>query len=195
MIRPGQQGVTAEAVHAESAWRIVDAAIWQAAWDAEVLSADPFHTREVSLITGLLLPVWSHLPAKGAQVRRVKAPDGRRWLGRLLQAADIAKLKTSLGLTDTASAVAADGAAEAMILADGASIAIAGGFWLRRARVMDAWRIEVVGATAQRGAFQALGCNVEIINYQPRLFCPVGGEVLGRVLAKWPAMSVMAKAA
>jgi len=195
LIRPGQQGVTAETIHAESAWRIVDATIWRAAWDAEVLSSDPFHTREVNLVTGLLLPVWSHLPAKGAQVRRVKAPDGRRWLGRLLPAAAVAKLKTSLGLTDTASAVAADGVAQAMILADGASIAIAGGFWLRRARVMDAWRIEVVGASAQRGAFAAMGCNVEIINYQPRLFCPVGGEVLVRLLAKWPAQSVMAKAA
>jgi len=60
---------------------------------------------------------------------------------------------------------------------------------------MDAWRIEVVGAQAHRTAFQAIGCNVEIINYQPRLFCPIGGEILARVLAKWPAMTVLAKAA
>ena len=195
LIRPQQESVSPELVHGESAWNIADPAIWRAAWDAEVLTADPFHTREIHLVTGLLLPVWSALPAKGAQVRRVKAPDGRRWLGRVLQAADVAKLKTSLGLTDTATAVAGDGTAEAMILKEGASIAIAGGFWLRRARVMDAWRIEVVGAHAHRTAFQAIGCNVEIINYQPRLFCPVGGEILARVLAKWPAMTVLAKAA
>ena len=34
----------------------------------------------LTLVTGLLLPVWTHLPSKGSQVRRVKAPDGRRWL-------------------------------------------------------------------------------------------------------------------
>ena len=50
-------------------------------------------------------------------------------------------------------------------------------------------------AGSHRPAFQAIGCNVEIINYQPRLFCPVGSEVLRRVLAKWPAMTVLAKAA
>jgi hypothetical protein len=113
----------------------------------------------------------------------------------VLQAGDVATLKSRLGLTDTASAVAVDGAAESMLLNEGASIAIAGGVWLRRARVMDRWRIEVVGAAAQRSAFQAVGCNVEIINYQPRLFCPTGGEVLGRVLKAWPAQSVVAKAA
>jgi len=195
LIRPQTQSVSPQSTHAESAWAVVDPAIWRAAWDAEVLGADPFHTREVSLVTGLLLPVWNHLPAKGAQVRRLKAPDGRRWLGRVLSGADVAKLKAALGLTDTATAVAADGAAEAMILEDGASISLPGGLWLRRARVMDAWRIEVVGANAQRSAFQAIGCNVEIINYQPRLFCPVGGEVLARLLALWPAQSVIAKAA
>jgi hypothetical protein len=82
-----------------------------------------------------------------------------------------------------------------MILKDGASICLTGGFWLRRARVMDAWRIEVVGASGQRSAFQSLGCVVEIINYQPRVFCPRGSHALARVLARWPAQSVLAKAA
>ncbi len=195
LIRPQAQSVAPEAAHAESAWTVVDPSIWRAAWDNEVLGADPYLTRELNLVTGLLLPVWSSLPGKGAQVRRVRAPDGRAWLGRLLQAADVARLRTALGLTDTASAVAAEGAALDMILKDGASVSLTGGYWLRRARVMDAWRIEVVGAASQRAAFQALGCVVEIINYQPRVFCPLGSEALARVLARWPAQSVIAKAA
>jgi predicted RNA methylase len=195
LIRPEGRSTVAEVIHEESAWGEVAQASWRAAWDNEVARTDPFHTRRVHLVTGLLLPVWSSLPAQGAQVRRVRAPDGRQWLGRVLQAGDVATLKSRLGLTDTASAVAVDGAAESMLLNEGASIAIAGGVWLRRARVMDRWRIEVVGAAAQRSAFQAVGCNVEIINYQPRLFCPTGGEVLGRVLKAWPAQSVVAKAA
>ena len=139
--------------------------------------------------------MWSSLPGKGAQDRRVRVADGRAWLGRLLPAADVARLRTALGLTDTASAVAAEGAALDMILKDGAPVSLTGGYWLRRARVVDAWRIEVVGAASQRSAFQALGCVVEIINYQPRVFCPLGSEALARVLARWPAQSVLAKAA
>ncbi|MCI3130845.1 hypothetical protein [Phenylobacterium aquaticum] len=45
-------------------------AVWRAAWDAEVAQADPWHTRQLVLVTGLLLPVWNSLrpsrPASGA---------------------------------------------------------------------------------------------------------------------------------
>ena len=60
---------------------------------------------------------------------------------------------------------------------------------------MDAWRIEVVGGAAARSAFQSVGCVVEIINYQPRVFVPVSGPTLARVLEHWPAQSVLPKAA
>ena len=195
LIRPDRSTVASETSYAESAWGPTDPAIWRATWDAQVAATDPFHTREITLVTGLLLPVWGHLPAKQAQVRRVKAPDGRRWLGRVLDATAVTNLKTALGLTDLAQAIASPGAAEPMILRDGASIALAHGLWLRRAKVMDAWRIEIVGAAAWRSAFHAIGCNTEIINYQPRMFCPVGGDVLAKVLAHWPAQTVVPLAA
>ena len=59
----------------------------RAAWDKEVAEADPWITRDLVLVSGLLLPIWIHLPDKGSSVRRLKAPDGRRWLGRLLDPA------------------------------------------------------------------------------------------------------------
>ena len=196
--RPERETKSTLASYEESAWAPVDPAVWRAAWDAEVAAADPWWREELHLVTGVLLPVWSHLPTSRAWVRRVKAPDGRRWLGRVLEPVDVARLKTALGLTDTATTVAAaaaDGNAEAMILKQGAGIGLTGGCWLRRAKIMDAWRIEVVGGGAQRSAFQALGCFVEIIDYQLRVFVPVGGEVLGRVLERWPAQSIEPKAA
>lgn len=195
IIRPEKRSMVPAATYAESSWEPVDPAVWRATWDAEVARTDPFRVREMWLATGLLLPIWSSLPSKRAQVRRVRAPDGRRWLGRVLEPTDVAKLKSALGLTDTASLVASQGAAEHMILKDGASIALKDGLWLRRAKVMDAWRIEIVGAATQRSAFQALGCYVEIINYQPRLFCPVGGTALDKVLDHWPAETILPKAA
>ena len=73
---------------------------------------------------------------------------------------------------------------------------MAGGFWLRRAKVMDRRRIEVVGAAAQRPAFTALGCFVEIIAYTPRVFVPVDRpEILAAVLARWPVQSLLPAAA
>ncbi|TAL28104.1 MAG: hypothetical protein EPN98_24220 [Phenylobacterium sp.] len=44
------------------------------------------------------------------------------------------------------------------------SIALAGGLSLRRRKVMDRYRLEIVGAASQRSIFTVLGCFVEIIN-------------------------------
>ncbi|WP_426010434.1 hypothetical protein [Caulobacter sp. DWR2-3-1b2] len=145
----------------ESAWQTVAEPIWRATWDAEVAGADPWHTRELALVTGLLLPVWSSQPSKRTFVRRLKAPDGRRWLGRVLDPTDVTKLKIALGISDVATAVGSGDNAASMVLGENSSIALTGGFWLRRAKVMDRYRLEVVGAGSQRAMFQVLvGCRV-----------------------------------
>ena len=79
---------------------------------------------------------------------------------------------------------------------DNASVALSEGFWLRRAKVMDRQRLEVVGGAAQRAVFLAMGCFVEIIAYTPRVFVPTDRpEVLAAILARWPAQTVLPKAA
>ena len=90
-----------------------------------------------------------------------------------------------------------DGATVArMIVRDGASLALSGGYWLRRARVMDRWRIEVVNAGRDRQAFTLLGCFTEIIAYQPRVFVPLDRpSVLEAVLAHHPAAAIESAAA
>ena len=197
LIRPEKRTLVAEAAFAEGAWTPVPRAAWAEAWDRELAETDPWRTRELVLATGLLLPIWSRLPARGAQVRRVKAPDGRRWLGRVLDPSQAMQLKAALGLTDTAAALAADPAATASeVLSRGVELSLAGGLWLRRARVMDRWRLEVVGAGGQKAALQALGCFVEIIAYTPRLFVPVDQPaVLAAVLARHPVQQVVSQAA
>ena len=180
----------------ESAWEACEEAVWRAAWDAEIAQADPWVTRELVLVTGLLLPIWASLPHKGTSVRRLKAPDGRRWLGRVLDPAQVVPLKIALGLTDTASAVGDGDAASRLVLGEGASVALAGGLWLRRAKVMDRQRLEIVGAASQRSVFTALGCFVEIISYTPRVFVPTDRpDVLTAILAKWPAQNILPAAA
>ncbi len=196
LVRPEKRSVAGLKAYEESAWQAVDEACWRAAWDAELAAAEPFITRELILVCGLLLPIWSRLPGKVAAVRRLKAPDGRRWLGRLIEAVQVPQLKIALGLTDAARAFADGEATAQLVLRDGASLALAGGLWLRRARVMDRQRLEVVGAVPQRTTFVALGCFVEIIAYTPRVFVPVDKpEVLTAILGKWPVHSVLPAAA
>ena len=192
IVRPEKRSIASLKGFEESAWEDADEAAWRAAWDAEIVEADPWVSRELVLVTGLLLPVWASLPDKRTSVRRLKAPDGRRWLGRVLDPAQVAPLRIALGLTDTASAVGDGTRACALVLREGAAIALAGGLWLRRARVMDRHRLELVGAGAQRAAFVALGCFVEIIGYTPRVFVPTDKpDVLTAILAKWPAQSLL----
>lgn len=196
LVRPDRRTLVAESAFAEGAWTTVDFATWREAWAKEVAETDPWRTRELVLVTGLLLPIWSRLPARGASVRRIKAPDGRRWLGRVLDPVQAAQLKAALGLTDAAAAFAGDPAATAgEVLAGRMELSLAGGLWLRRARVMDRWRIEVVGAGAQRAALQALGAFVEIIAYTPRLFVPAERpEILAAVLQRHPVQQVVSAA-
>ena len=102
----------------------------------------------------------------------------------------------ALGLSDVASAYGDPAQVSSLVLEDGAALALSGGLWLRRAKVMDRYRMEVVGAAAQRSSFTALGCFVEIIAYTPRVFVPIGQlDVLAAVLAKWPPQTVLPKAA
>lgn len=106
------------------------------------------------------------------------------------------QLKASLGLTDAAAAFAADPAATAaQVLEHGVELSPAGGLWLRRARAMDRWRLELVGAGQHRAALQALGCFVEIIAYTPRVFLPAEQPaVLAAVLARHPVQQVISAA-
>ena len=174
----------------ETAWTEAPYEIWLATWDAEAVNVDPFDTREIALVTGMLLPIWQKLPDRGSYVRRLKAPDGRRWLGRTLDPLELPKLKVDLGLTDVAT-ITSDGAeVMKMIMQDGAELELSGGFWLRRVRVMDLYRIEVVNGRTRLQEFKLLGGFVEIIQHTPRVFCS-SPESLTRILAKWPASRIV----
>jgi hypothetical protein len=196
LVRPERRSIAPLKGYEESAWEDVGEAPWRTAWNAEIAGADPWVSRELVLVCGLLLPIWACLPDKAAAVRRLKAPGGRRWLGRVIDPGQVPALKVALGLSDIASALGDGTSAARLILQEGAALCLADGLWLRRAKVMDRHRIEGVGAGSQRAAFTAIGCFVEIIDYTPRVFAPTNQpEVLTAILAKWPAQSILPQAA
>jgi hypothetical protein len=190
--RPEGRSIETAKAFAESAWGPAEPDLWRAVWEAEIAAADPWRTRELTLATGLLLPVWARLPAKGAQVRRVKAPDGRRWLGRVLDPAQVAALKAALGVTSLAETWSDGSLVLRETLERGVQLGLAGGLWLRRARVMDRWRLEVVGGAADRTALVAIGCFTEIIAYTLRVFAPVDrADVVAAVLGRHAVVQVI----
>lgn len=196
LVRPDDRQTFPEKVFEESAWKPVDDASWRPVWDDEVAATDPWRTRELTLATGLLLPIWGRLPARGCSVRRVRAPDGRRWLGRVLDAAQARTLKSALGLTDVGDAWADCARTGAILLDRSVQLSLEGGLWLKRAWVMDRWRIEVVGGRTDRDALVALGCFVEIIAFTPRVFVPVDRPaVVEAVLRRHPVQTVLDGAA
>lgn len=196
LVRPDDRQTMPQKAFGESAWKPAAVTDWRRVWDEEVAGTDPWRTRELTLATGLLLPIWGRLPARGCSVRRVRAPDGRRWLGRVLDPVQARTLKAALGLTD-AGAAWSDGAQTLATLLDrSVQLSLEGGLWLKRARVMDRWRIEVVGGRTDRDALVALGCFVEIIAFTPRVFVPVDRpEVLEAVLRRHPLQTVLDGAA
>jgi len=196
LIRPEKRTIASLKGFEESAWEATEEIAWREAWDRELAEADPWVTRDLVLVCGLLLPIWTHLPDKGTSVRRLRAPDGRRWLGRLLDPGQVPALKVALGLLDVASAYGDASQVSSLVLEEGTAIALTGGLWLRRAKVMDRFRLEVVGAASQRSVFVALGCFTEIIAYTPRVFVPVDRtDVVSAILERFPPQSVLAKAA
>ncbi|OYX58031.1 MAG: methylase [Brevundimonas subvibrioides] len=196
LVRPDDRQTMPEKAFDESSWKMVETDEWRRVWDEEVAGTDPWRTRELTLATGLLLPIWGRLPARGCSVRRVRAPDGRRWLGRVLDGVQARALKSALGLTEVGDAWS-DGARTLATLVDrSVQLSLEGGLWLKRARVMDRWRIEVVGGRTDRDALVALGCFVEIIAFTPRVFVPVDQpKVVEAVLRRHPVQTVLDGAA
>ena len=54
-------------------------------WQKELDEIPPTRSSEIHLVTGLLLPVWKHLPRGSSKVYRLETDEGERIVGRLIQ--------------------------------------------------------------------------------------------------------------
>ena len=64
LIRPEKRTIASLKGFEESAWEDAGEVAWRAAWEAEIAAADPWVSRDLVLVSGLLLPIWSSLPDK-----------------------------------------------------------------------------------------------------------------------------------
>ena len=184
LVRPATRDTMARAELDASNWRRADEAHWRMLWEHEIAELPTHRESRFWLAAGLLLPVWDRLPAENMRVRRLATDTGEALIGRVLDAEQVAAVRTAFGL-DGAIAMTGAEAFEA-VMGRGSALALANGWRLARRRIMGADRVEIEGpADTDTALLKRIGCTVEIVSWRARAFA-AGAEVLDRVLERWP---------
>ena len=173
----------------KSNWEEVDDASFERLWQAEVDAVPEFTTSKITLICGLLLPIWDRLPADNMRIYRLQAEDGERVIGRLVTQDQLINVYARLGL-DCEILMTPEEVFRAVMVAR-TTLSLLGGMELRRSLAIGQPRLEVIDAPASHlPEMKAIGCLTEVIQWKTRVFIPTGTtEVLSRVLAKYPVGS------
>lgn len=160
---------------AETFWRPADRELFCDLWQAEVAAVPEFTTSTFHMVTGLLLPIWRRLPDHDCQVYRIQTDAGERIIGRHIAPALVSTMLRNLGIDNVptlAPQEAWSGLIEGRI-----GLQLADGLILRRSRVMNDYRVELIGFTeAMVPRLKALGLIPEIISWKLRLFIPTAGQ-------------------
>ncbi|RWM85616.1 MAG: methylase [Mesorhizobium sp.] len=177
---------------AETHWQPADRELFCDLWETEVAAVPEFVTSTFHIVTGLLLPIWRRLPDHDCRVYRIQTDAGERIIGRHIAPALVATMFRNLGL-DHVPSLSDDDAWTGVI--DGRiGLQLADGLILRRSRVMNDHRIELIGFTeAMVARLKALGLISEIISWKLRLFIPTGAEgssILAMLLDRHPLIGV-----
>jgi hypothetical protein len=171
LIRPMASEKMLELELASTQWKLASDTDFARAWEQEVADVPEFSTSRITLVSGLLLPIWDRLPSENMRVYRLQAATGERVVGRLVTQAQLAGVFASLGLDCTIEMTAQE--VREAVIERRATIHLAGGISLRRARVMEGERIEVLGfQPSDLPRMKAMGCYTEIITWKTRLFVP-----------------------
>ena len=184
LIRPMEHYHASLKMMAESHWGETDRETFAAVWNREISEVPTHSDSTIHVVAGLLLPVWKRLPNESTRVYRLQTDDGERIIGRRVSPAWAANATA----TGTTSLSAED--AHAALMEGRTILDLTEGLQLRRARVMDANRIELSGFTeAMRERLRAYGLFTEIISWKLRFFVPVdapGVAVLAKLLGTYP---------
>jgi hypothetical protein len=181
----------------ETHWRPADRKVFCELWEAEVAAVPEFTTCTFHIVTGLLLPIWRRLPNDDCRVDRIQTDTGERIIGRHIAPALVATMFRNLGL-DHLPSLSAD-EAWTDVLDGRIGLQLADGLIVRRSRVMNDHRAELIGFTdAMVPRLKALGLISEIISWKLRLFIPTSAEgsaILATLLDRHALVGVTDRAA
>ncbi len=186
LLRPMTSDLLELSEFAKSNWEEVDDTLFETLWQAEVDKVPVFTTSKVTLICGLLLPIWDRLPTDNMRIYRLQTEDGERAIGRLVTQDQLINVYARLGL-DCELQLNPDEVLHA-VMEKRTTLSLVNGYQLRRSLVMGQPRLELVGVEgAVLAEMKTLGCFTEIIQWKTRVFIPVGShDVLAAVLDKHP---------
>ena len=176
----------------ETFWQPADRKQFCELWQAEVAAVPEFTTSTFHMVTGLLLPIWRRLPDHDCQVYRIQTDAGERIIGRHIAPTMVSTMLRNLGI-DNVPTLAPDEAWTGLV--DGRiGLQLADGLILRRSRVMNDYRVELIGFTeAMVPRLKALSLISEIISWKLRLFIPTseqGSAILASLLDRHPLVGV-----
>ena len=159
------------------------------AWDAQIAAEDPTYSEKFYMVTGTLLNIWDKLPKEhNAKIRRLQTDDGTKHLGRMVTEAQAQTIKTNLGVAKAGDAPTLTPAEYFESVIDkGASLHLSNGWQIKRVRVANEPRIEVVGdnLAPHREVLLKQGAFTERVGFTTRFFIPTGNTgagVLERIL-------------
>ena len=197
LIRPLSRDAVSKARIADSHWQIATREDFALLWQKELDEIPPTRSSEIHLVTGLLLPVWKHLPRGNSKVYRLGTDEGERIVGRLIQTADVPNLRAAFNL-DGGPALSTEDA-HLQLLSGSPRIELRSGLGLRLSMLMGAKRIELTGfRDTEVEQLKAFGFFSEIVSWRLRLFLPIettiGVDVLTRLFTLYPPLTAASAA-
>ena len=181
----GSHHIERKNVDAGKDWSKIDRGEAKKLWEAETAKAPEFLTESLHLVTGAILPIWDRLQGN-PRVVRLQTDAGERFIGRVVPSGVLAATLKNLGAEAEAPKVTPEGLFKTLM--DGGRARLTNGWTLKRSRVANENRIELVGpATFSEGTeVKQDGVFTERIEYKVRYFVPIGEtegpEVLGKLL-------------
>ena len=192
LIRPLSRDAVSKPKLAASHWQVATGEEFALLWQKELDATPPTRSSEIHLVTGLLLPVWKHLPRGSSKVYRLETDQGERIVGRLIQTTDVPQLRTAFNLDGGPTMTPED--AHRLLTSGLPRIELRSGLALRLSTLMGAKRIELTGfRDTEVEQLKSFGFFSEIISWRLRLFLPfesgTGVHALARLFALYPPMS------
>jgi hypothetical protein len=166
----------------KSNWEECSDSQFETLWQEEVGSIPEFSTSRITLISGLLLPIWDRLPTDNMKIYRLETQAGERAIGRLVTQQQLISVYQKLGL-DCDIKPSSQEAFKA-VMHQRNSLRLLSGCSLRRSLVMGQARLELVGINpTSLSDLKVMGCFTEMIQWKTRVFIPVNNmKVLDRIL-------------
>lgn len=144
-------------------------------WNERVAKTPEFRESDLHIITGAILPIWDRLSGH-PKIFRLQTDAGERMLGRVVDNKVINETLTRLGAESVKLNVKPAEVVERIL--DGGTASLANGWTIKRRRVANEYRLELVGDDlySHTAELEAAGVFRERIpgSYDTRYFIPSG---------------------